>query len=119
MKSKKQNSWYTEDFKQRAIALAEEIGVVSAAPKLGVNPNTLESWLWRRANRPRMSKKKDTPDARAAAEAQREIERLKRENEELKKANWVLKEVASFFSKDRSNSNLKRSFTSPKKDKKQ
>jgi len=110
----KDKGWYSPEFKQRAIALAKEIGATRAGPKLGLRSDTLRVWIWLEANGNKM-KKDDSPEVREAKLAQREIQRLKRENDELKKANYVLKEVASFFSKDRPNSSLRRSLNSPRK----
>lgn len=113
-KKSKRNGWYSSEFKQRAIALAQEIGTTHAAPKLGISSETLGKWVWRDANGKNMNKK-DTVEAQAAILAAREIKKLKQEVEELKKANFILKEVASFFHKDRSTSDLKRSLNSPNK----
>lgn len=99
------------EFRKRAIALAEELGASHAARRLGLKPNTLQTWVKRDAIGPRM-KKKDTPEARAALLAELEIKQLRRENKELKQANLILKEVASFFSKDPLVSDARRSLSS-------
>lgn len=113
---------YEQDLRKRACALAAEIGVRPAAARLGLSRSSLQRWVEAGTTLGLMSKAKNSPESQAVADAmadaQREIRRLKKENEDLKKANWVLKEVSSFFSNGRSKSNLKRSFSSPKKGKK-
>ena len=105
---------YTEEFRERAMALGEEIGVSRAARRLGITRDVLQSWVWQKNNGRRM-KKKDTPEAKAALLAQQEIKRLKRENKELKMANLILREVPAIFTKDLLNSNLGRSLNFTKK----
>ena len=113
---------YSKEFRERACSLAEEIGVWSAASKLGLSRANLHLWVQASRTSVLMSKDQDSAEskalAQAMAEAQREIKRLKKENEELKKANWVLKEVSSFFPDGRSSNSLKRSLSSLKKGKK-
>jgi transposase-like protein len=105
---------FNAEFKAKAMALAQEIGVMAAAPKLGVCPGVMRKWLDRYAKGQDM-KKKDSPERQAVLLAEREVKRLKKENEELKKANWILKEVAKVFSKDPLESAVKRSLNSPAK----
>jgi len=112
--NKEKFKWYNPEFRQRATALAEEIGPVRAAPILGVEPSILRKWIKRKSDGRYMSKG-DTPEEKAILLANREIQRLKRENEDLKRANIVLKELASVFSKDRLNSNLGLSLNSTNK----
>lgn len=108
---RKPKGWYPLEFKRRAIALAREIGSSQAGPKLGIAADTLNVWIWLEDNGRKVTKQ-DTPEQRAAKLAERELQKLRRENEELKKANFILKEVAKVFSKDRSNSDLRRSLNS-------
>lgn len=110
---------YPLEFKERAIVLGREIGPSHAGEKLGVDPSALGKWM--KAKDLEMAVKKD-PKASAEAKdaaraAAKEIQKLKRENEELKKANFILKEVASFFSKDPLQSSSRRSLNSQNKKK--
>lgn len=101
-------------FKDQALLLGEEIGERQAAERLGIKEDTLRQWKSRRAKGLRMFKKVN-PDAKTLSEAEREIRQLRKENDELKKANEILKAISNFFSKDRPNTNLSRSESSPKK----
>ncbi len=116
-RKKKQSGWYSKEFKQRAVALASEIGAMSAGPKLGVATDTLHKWVRESVIVTRMNKD-DTPEKRAAIEAERELRKLRKENKELKQANMILKEIASVFSKDRFKDGLSRSLNSRKNTKK-
>ena len=109
-------SGHSHEFRRRAIDLGHEIGITSAAEKLGVSSTVLQKWANRDAKGMLMrGKKKSTPEEKSAALAAAEIKKLRRENEDLKKANWILREVAQIFSKDRLDSDLKRSLNSPAK----
>ncbi len=96
-----------EEFKVKAVAFAREIGPMQTCKRLGINRTTLWAWIRKDANGKQM--KRNSPEAIAALAAAREIRELKQENDELKKANLILKEVASFFSKDRLSINSSRS----------
>jgi transposase-like protein len=84
---------------ERARALGEEIGATRAARVLGLSRDIIETWIRRKRDGNPMSIK-DGPEQRELLEAKQELRKLKRENDDLKKANIILKELASFFSKD-------------------
>lgn len=105
---------YSLEFKDKALLLAEEIGELHAAERLGIDYSILRMWKSRRAKGLGMFKK-TSPEAKALSEAERELRQLRKENLELKKANEILKAISNFFSKDRPNTNLSRSESSPKK----
>lgn len=93
------DKWSKQEIKHKAILLAEEIGCNRAASLLGMSSDRLSKWVQHKNHGKSMSKK-DSPEAKAALLAEREIRKLKKENEELKTANLILKELASVFSKD-------------------
>jgi len=98
MENKKINR-YSLAFKERAIALAGEIGCSRAARILGIKTSTLQYMCDAKTlNLKNLSPK--SPEERAAIETAQELKKLRKENEELKKANLILREVASVFSKD-------------------
>lgn len=96
---------------ERAAALGEEIGPVRAAKVLGVTANMISTWLKRKRDGRYMSKN-DSTEQKELVEAKRELQKLKRENEDLKKANLILKELASFFTKDHPHSSSEWSLNS-------
>ena len=90
---------YAPELVERALCLAEEIGPTRAATVLGLAPTMISTWQRRKRDGKYMSEN-DTPEQKALVEARRELQKLKRENSDLKKANVILKELASFFTKD-------------------
>lgn len=116
VRERKKNEHYGSVFIEKATALAEDIGPSRAGRILGVDTSLIGKWICRKRDGRYMAKN-DTPEEKVILLANREIQKLKRENEELKKANIVLKEIASVFSKDHPNSNLRWSEKSPKKGK--
>lgn len=96
---------------ERARALGEEIGVTRAARVLGIPHAAIQSWIRRNRQGKHMSAS-DTPEQKELIATKREVQKLKRENEDLKKANVILKELASFFSKDHPDTGLEWSLKS-------
>ena len=82
---------YSQEFKDQAVKLSEDVGVKKAAEQLGVSINTLS--FWRRA-------KKKMPEGKTFVLSAREKE-LQKENEELKKTVAILREAMRFFATDR------------------
>ena len=81
---------YSQEFKDQAVKLSDDVGVKKAAEQLGVSLNTLSSW--RRA-------KKKMPEGKTFVLSAREKE-LQKENEELKKTVAILREAMRFFATD-------------------
>ena len=108
---------YSQEFKERAIALGREIGISHAEQKLGIKPSLLGKWIRDVELDQTVSKKEkaSTEEKEKEREIARELQRLKRENEELKQANTILKEIAHSFSKDRPNRASRRSLNSQKR----
>ena len=99
---KKNVRQYTEEFRQQALKLAEELDSVKEASKqLGIPEANIYVWRSRSKGaspdvlaRPKASKLDNNEDLIA------EIERLRRENSRLNKVNYILKSAAAFFSQD-------------------
>lgn len=92
MDRNQRNRKYSPEFRQRAVALAKELGNSSeAARKLGIPKYTLSGWVWN-------EKGSSSPALELSTEEQ--LRKLQRENEELRKANFILKQAAAFFSQD-------------------
>jgi transposase len=107
-------SHHSHEFRVRAVALAEEVGATRASKMLGIHRVTLYNWSAKLRNGGPL-KKDDTPEKKAMQLANKEIHKLKKQVEDLKKANYVLKELASVFSKDSLSKNLRRSLNFAKK----
>lgn len=92
MDRNQRNRKYSPEFRQRAMALAKELGNTSeAARKLGIPKYTLSGWIWND------SKSQESPQPVSTEE---QLRQLQRENQELRKANFILKQAAAFFSQD-------------------
>ena len=94
---RKKNRKYTEEFKRRAVDLAESLGNTSEASRqLGIDNSNIVAWRDRIKGR-----QVSEPVSRLPGETERdELARLRRENSELKKVNHILKAAAAFFSQD-------------------
>jgi transposase len=87
---------YSLEFKQRAVALAKELGnIKEAARKLGIPKHSLYNW----AN-PEPTAEQRVLEPMHEISAEEKVRQLERENEQLKKANFILKQAAAFFSQD-------------------
>lgn len=91
---------YSDQFREEALRLSDEIGLRKAANQLGLPYYTLSNWRCKR-NIERKNgvsvmahKEPETPE-------ERRIRELERENMELKQANEILKDALGFFAKDR------------------
>jgi transposase len=91
-------SSYSSEFKQDAAKLAVESdqSVAQTARDLGVNPNTLYTWIT----------KYQQPDSPTATKGSgdkhpyEELKRLRRENAQLKEERDILKKAAAYFAKN-------------------
>lgn len=83
---------YSREFKDRAVALAKDLGnIKEAARKLGIPQHSLYNWV-----NPEHRELKPVHEI----SAEEKVRQLERENEQLKKANYILKQAAAFFSQD-------------------
>lgn len=84
---------YTADFRESAVKLAlkNDQSVAATARELGVNENTLHTWI-SKYSRP-------TPDGsgRTDEHLYEELKRLKQENAHLKEERDLLKKAAAYF----------------------
>ena len=81
---------YTEEFKQEAISLANQIGLSKAGADLGINPVNIRRW-----------KSESGPKkVENSIDFEKECRRLRKENMYLKKINEVLKKSTAIFSMD-------------------
>ena len=87
---------YSEEFKEEAVKLSDEIGLKKAAAQLGIQYYTLSDWRSKR-NAAVKAQKYQMSDE----EANRQIRELSREIAELRRANDILKDALGFFAKDR------------------
>jgi len=91
------NSSYTSQFKQDAVKLAVESdqSVAQTARDLGVNGNTLYTWI-SKYHQP------DAPTNKGAGEKYpyEELKCLRRENTRLKEERDILKKAAAYFAKN-------------------
>lgn len=90
---KKSRRNYTPEFRQQAVALAEELkSITKAENQLGITHGLINQW----------KRKVSTAGAPAGKveSVDEENRRLRQENEKLKKVNHILKSAAAFFSQD-------------------
>ncbi len=91
------SSSYSSQFKQDAVKLAVESDqpIVQTARDLGVNPNTLYTWI--------KKYRKQQPSTKKVAGEEHlydELTRLRRENNKLKEERDILKKAAAYFAKN-------------------
>ncbi|MWJ29519.1 transposase [Halomonas sp. ZH2S] len=96
MNQKKANS-YTDEFREGAVKLAIESdqSVAQTARELGINVNTLHTWI--------NKYQEQLPSGSAKQEGQHlydELKQLRRENARLKEERAILKKAAAFFAKE-------------------
>jgi len=88
---------YSSEFKENAVKLAVESDqpITQTARDLGVNPNTLNTWItkYHRQNPP--SRKESRVE-----HPYDEVKRLRREVRQLKEERDILKKAAAYFAKD-------------------
>ena len=85
---------YTAEFKAQAVALVVEAGrsALVVARELGINVNTLHSWL-------KQARDEDS-DSNTSEAAIYEIKRLKKELAQAQMERDILKKAAAYFAKE-------------------
>jgi transposase len=88
---------YTADYKAQAASLADSLGVVGAARKLGISAKTLANWV-------RAPRTATVPvnggQRRSVSELEAEVSRLRAENATLRMERDFLKKTTAFFAKE-------------------
>lgn len=95
--SEKKTKSYTAEFKENAVKLAVESDqpATETARELGVNINTLHTWI-AKYHRPKASSKPQKNDEHIYDE----LKRLRKEVAKLKEERAILKKAAAFFAKE-------------------
>jgi transposase len=98
--SKKKNKGYTTEFKQAAVKQANEsdIPVAETARNLGINANTLYTWIDKYSQPEEIKTKVKTE--RTETHLYDELQQLKRENTRLRQERDFLKKAAAYFAKE-------------------
>ncbi len=97
MSDQKKQSDYTTEFRESAVKLAIESDqpVSKTAEELGVNKNTLHTWI-SKYHRPQKQKVGRVEDEHLYDE----LNRLRKENKRLKEERDILKKAAAYFAKE-------------------
>ena len=87
---------YNTEFKESAVKLAlkSDQSISKTARELGVNPNTLHTWIRK------YSKPQETNGGRTDDHLYDELKRLKKEVGRLKDERDILKKAAAYFAKE-------------------
>ncbi len=95
MNEQKKPSSYTEEFKASAVKLAIESDqpVSKTAEELGVNKNTLHTWI------SKYHRQKPKAGRVEQEHLYDELKRLRKENKRLKEERDILKKAAAYFAK--------------------
>lgn len=94
--SKDKKKLYPAEFKESAVKLAIESGkVTQTAKELGINRNTMNSWI-----RERTSVKLNTLGKREIITDFDEIKKLKQELAQVTRERDLLKKATAYFAKD-------------------
>ena len=96
--SQKKNKSYTAEFKESAVKLAveSEQSVAQTARELGINTNTLYTWIGKYHNK----KASDDTSTVGDQHLYEELKQLRRENARLKEERELLKKAATFFARE-------------------
>ncbi len=94
--SKTKANPYSPEFKQSAVKLAIESdhSVAHTARELGVNQNTLHTWI------SKYSQPDKAKNSRTDEHLYDELKRLRKENTRLKEERDILKKAAAYFAKE-------------------
>jgi transposase len=97
MSEQKKQSDYTTEFRESAVKLAIESDqpVSKTAEELGVNKNTLHTWI-SKYHRPQKQKVGRVEDEHLYDE----LNRLRKDNKRLKEERDILKKAAAYFAKE-------------------
>ncbi len=97
MSEKKKAKQYTAEFRESAVKLAMEGGhsVNSTAEELGVNKNTLHTWV-NKYHRPKKPQVEQVEDEHLYDE----LKALRKENKRLTEERDILKKAAAYFAKE-------------------
>lgn len=95
--SNEKNKTYTAEFKESAVKLANEsdLPIAQTARNLGINPNTLHTWIYK-YSRPATEDKTKRTDAHLYDE----LNRLKKEVARLTEERDLLKKAAAYFARE-------------------
>ena len=95
--SEKKVKNYTSEFKESAVKLAVESDkpVTETARELGVNINTLHTWITK-YHRPKVASQPRKNDEHVYDE----VKRLRKELKKLKEEHAILKKAAAFFARE-------------------
>ena len=99
MSNEKKQNHYTSEFKESAVKLAIESDkpVSVTAEELGVNKNTLHTWISKYRG-PQIQKAGQVADEHLYDE----LKRLRKENKRLTEERDILKKAAAYFAKESS-----------------
>jgi len=97
MNDQKKQNHYTTEFKESAVKLAVESDqpVSKTAEELGVNKNTLHTWI-SKYHRPQKQKAGRVEEEHLYDE----LKRLRKENRRLTEERDILKKAAAYFAKE-------------------
>lgn len=97
MSSQKKQQHYTSEFRESAVKLAIESdqSVSKTAEELGVNKNTLHTWI-SKYHRPQTQKAGRVEEEHIYDE----LKSLRKENKRLKEERDILKKAAAYFAKE-------------------
>jgi transposase len=96
--NQKQTNAYTPEFREAAIKLAMESNqaVTQTARELGINVNTLHTWISKYRGKPVLGSGRPAGDLHLYEE----LKQLRRENARLQEEREILKKAAAFFAKE-------------------
>lgn len=92
---------YDNTFKQEALRLSDEIGLKNAAEQLGIPPDTLGTWRYKRRKLGEQAFVGSGHKVLPLDEKDRRIQELEAELREAQRANEILKEALGFFASSR------------------
>ncbi len=90
---------YSQEERQEALKLADEIGTAAAARRLGINEDTLYSWRGRRKKK--QAQVEQQLAGRSEADLLAEVAQLRAALRQSQQDVEILQEALSFFAKSR------------------